>query len=254
MNIEKKLKQMYTSRSKHSNYQVLASELEPFLNSNEVKINSRNEKIRLDYILSNVKIKDKNVLDIGGNTGYFSFELLANEAKNVTYYEGNKEHAEFVKLASKILNRDAQILIHNEYYDFKQDDKYDIVLLLNVLHHIGDDFGDDSLSKQKALAQIIEYLNNVLLQADTVVFQLGFNWKGNILLPLFESGTKKELIEFIISNLNEKFQVVKIGVAQKIGNIIKFEDVNERNIERDDSLGEFLNRPIFIIKKKNLNK
>ncbi len=244
------LKKMYANTSKHSNYQILPTELENFLSSKEVDTKSRNEKIRLDYFLKNVDIKNKTILDIGGNTGYFTFEFLSNGAKSVEYYEGNKEHAEFVKLASEVIERENQVQVYNEYYNFDKNDKFDVILLLNVLHHIGDDFGNDELSREKALEKIIEHLNHILKQTNILVFQLGFNWKGDISLPLFEHGTKKELIDFITANLDEKYEIVKVGIAEKADNEIVFNDLNKSNIKRDDSLGEFLNRPIFIIRAK----
>lgn len=32
----------------------------------------------------------KSVLDIGGNSGFFTFELIEKGAKKIHYYEGNK--------------------------------------------------------------------------------------------------------------------------------------------------------------------
>ena len=244
------LKLMYANTSKHSNYQIIASDLDEFLSNGDVDIKSRNEKIRLDYFLENIDIKGKTILDIGGNTGYFSFEFLSRGAKSVDYYEGNKEHAKFVQIASEVLKRDNQINIYSEYYFFDKNDKFDIILLLNVLHHLGDDFGNDELSKEKALIKMVEHLNHILTQTDTLVFQLGFNWKGDISLPLFENGTKKELIDFIRINLDSKYEISKIGIAEDVKNVILFNDLNNRNIERNDAIGEFLNRPIFIIKEK----
>lgn len=246
-----KLKELYKNTSKHSNYQVLPEELRQFFDNNAIEVKSRNEKARLDYILQNVDIKNKSILDIGGNTGYFTFELLANGATNATYYDGNKEHAEFVRLASDVLKIRHKVSVNNEYYNFSQSDKFDIVLLLNVLHHVGDDFGNSDLSREKALEKIIEHLNFIMAHTDVLIFQLGFNWKGNILFPLFSNGTKKELIDFISSNLDKKYKILKIGIAEEKAEGIVYSDLNEKNIIRDDSLGEFLNRPIFIIKRKN---
>ena len=251
MNKINKLKEVYAKTSKHSNYQILPSDLEQYLSTEEIEVKSRNEKLRLNYILSKIDIENKKVLDIGGNTGYFTFEFLSNGANSVDYYEGNTEHADFVKIASEVLHREDQIKVHSEYYDFNKSDRYDIVLLLNVLHHIGDDFGDEKLSKKKALEAMLKHLNNLLQYTDILVFQLGFNWKGDINLPLFKNGTKKELVDFVKNNLASRYEIVNIGVAENIENEIVFKELNEKNILRDDSLGEFLNRPIFIIKSKN---
>ena len=39
-------------------------------------------------------------------------------------------------------------------------------------------------------------------------------------------------------------------MAQKKDAEIEYEDINEENNVRKDSLGEFLNRPLFIMKSK----
>ena len=244
------LKEMYASTSKHSNYQILASELQKYLTNDEIDVKSRNETIRLDYFLKNVDIQNKKVLGIGGNTGFFTFEFLKNGASSLEYYEGNAEHAKFVQLASEVLNYTDALSVHSKYYNFDQEEKYDVILLLNVLHHLGDDFGDDKVSKEKALETIIEHMKTMAKQTDILVFQLGFNWKGDRNSPLFENGTKKELIDFISSNLTDEFEIMNIGIAEEINDDVVYADLNDKNIQRIDSLGEFLNRPIFIMKSK----
>ncbi len=246
------LKQLYSNRSKHSNYQILSKRLSKILPPESTEVKSRSEKERLDYILSHIDVKAKTVLDIGGNTGFFSFELLENGASQIHYYEGNKEHADFVKLAGEILGVTERITITNDYLNFKKEliTKYDIILLLNVLHHIGDDYGDGKLTIEKAKKQILSQLVSLQNKADYIVFQLGFNWKGNSDLGLFKNGTKKELIDFISAGIKNVYEINNIGIAEKEDNQIIYKELNERNINRVDSLGEFLNRPLFILKSK----
>ena len=104
------LKEMYANTSKHSNYQILPTELEQYLANNDINVVTRNEEIRLKYFLENVEISNKKILDIGGNTGYFTFELLKHGALEVEYYEGNTEHAQFVKLAAKVLEYENNLI------------------------------------------------------------------------------------------------------------------------------------------------
>ncbi|MEC9209209.1 MAG: class I SAM-dependent methyltransferase [Bacteroidota bacterium] len=246
----KELKEMYANTSKHSNYQILPAALESFITDEDINVVTRNEKARLKYFLENVEISNKKVLDIGGNTGYFTFEFLKHGASILEYYEGNEEHAQFVKLAAEVLGYEDNLIAYNEYYNFDKEDHYDIILLLNVLHHLGDDFGDNQLSKEQVLELIIRHLKKVAKQTDVLIFQLGFNWKGNIDLPLFDNGIKQEMIDYILRNLRAEYEFIKIGVAEKAVNTVIYNDLNNKNIERDDSLGEFLNRPIFIMKSK----
>ena len=123
-----------------------------------IDVKSRNEKIRLDYFKSVIDFTGKSILDIGGNSGYFSIELLDSGAKSVHYYEGNKQHADFVAEASAVLGLEEKLKVTNGYLSFTDElegEKYDVVLLLNVLHHLGDDYGDQSLSLVKAKENII---------------------------------------------------------------------------------------------------
>jgi SAM-dependent methyltransferase len=251
MNNINTLVKQYQETSKHSNYQILPSRLARMKEFRDLDIKSRNEKIRLDYFKSVVNFKDKSILDIGGNTGYFSIELLDNGARFVHYYEGNKEHADFVSEASKVLNLEDKLKVTNDYLSFQDElegDKYDIVLLLNVLHHLGDDYGDKSLSLTKAKENIITQLNSMADKTDLMIFQMGFNWKGDRNICLFENGTKRELIDFISKGIKGFWEIVEIGLAMKDGNEVNYHSLNNQNIERDDSLGEFLNRPVFILK------
>jgi len=250
MQNKNKLLALYHETSKHSNYQILASPLEKYIGGESINVTSRNEKERLKYFVDNVKLQGEKVLDVGGNTGYFSFELLNNGASYVSYYEGNKAHALFVSEAAKVLNVEGKIDIHNEYYLFDDTakEKYDVIFLLNVLHHVGDDYGDEALSKEKALEIIAKSLQNLASKTDTLVFQLGFNWKGNRALTLFKNGTKADLIAFVRDAVNNFFEITSIGIAEKTLGCVVYNSLNDININRDDKLGEFLNRPIFIMR------
>lgn len=250
----KYLQELYKRTSKHANYQILSTRLSQLVDGKNLDIHSRYEAERLDYILKNVAVDDKNALDIGGNSGYFSFELLDKGAKNIHYYEGNRDHAEFVKIAASFLGVTDRVFVTNRYFAFDEMDdvkgNYDLVLLLNVLHHIGDDFGERTLTLDNAKKRIIEQLNSLTDITSLVVFQLGFNWKGNRDMGLFENGTKEEMIRFVTEGIRGYWKVVKIGIARQINGIIVYEDLNDWNIQREDCLGEFLNRPLFILEKQ----
>ncbi len=251
MNVDKlRLKELYSQKSKHSNYQTLPKKLADII-GDDIEVKTRYETERLAYILENIDVKNKSILDIGGNTGYFTFEMLGQGAKRVHYYEGDKIHAEFVKISSKYLNLEDRLDITDSYFSFTDMEfgiNYDVILLLNVLHHIGDDYGDKKISMEKAKKTIIRQLNGLAEIGKTMVFQLGFNWKGNRELCLFEHGTKTELINFIKDGTEKYWEIYKIGVAESQDNAIKYYDANIENMKRLDSLGEFLNRPLIIMR------
>lgn len=251
MSVKDDLFNYYTTKSKHSNYQVLPRRLRALLSSDEVQTKTRYELERLDYILEKITINNKTVLDIGGNTGFFTFELIEAGAKSTHCYEGNKEHADFVRLAAKALDLQ-NVRVTNRYFSFEDDvaERYDVILLLNVLHHIGDDYGDDALSMEAALKNIIRQLNSLADKTETLVFQMGFNWQGNINQNLFQHGTKQEMIDFIKDGIKNTWEIIAIGIPERTESGVKYMDLNNKNIARDDSLGEFLNRPLFIFRTK----
>lgn len=249
MNIEI-LKELYQNTSKHSNYQILPNCLKPFIDTNDLVINSRFEAERLDFLTSQVNFKDKKVVDIGGNTGYFTFQFIEEGANQVDYIEGNKEHSEFVKFAAEDLN--LNINVFNNYLNFDDDSTFsnnvDIVLLFNVIHHLGDDFGDPSISMENAKNLMANSINYFYGKTDTLILQMGFCWKGDRNLLLFENGTKEEMIDFVKKATDGKWTIQAIGVAEIENDKTIFNLLNESNIHRSDAMGEFRNRPIFILK------
>ena len=250
MNRMEQLKKLYMESSKHSNYQSLPRNLQQILPQEQLTTVLRHDEARLEYICSHVDVSGKNLLDIGGNTGFFTFETLRTGARHVDYYEGNKVHAEFVKIAAEVLACEDQVTVFPEYYMFKQNGAhYDIIFCLNVVHHLGDDFkrGTDM---EAAKEEMLSCVNNLADISDVMIFQMGFNWCGNKEHCLFKNGTKEEMEEFIQKGTKGYWKVLKCGIAEQCDGKIQYRDRNESNNMRIDSLGEFLNRPIFIMESE----
>jgi len=237
---------------KHRGYHILPERLNSKIDSEELKNKYVfYEKERIVYMKSKIDFKNKTVLDIGCNMGYFLFEILDVHAKKVTGYEGKILCGEFLNRAIKLMNEKNRFEFYNTYFNFnKVNEKYDVVLLLNVLHHLGDDYGDKTLSIEKARHHIIEQLNSLSKNTSIMIYQMGFNWQGNIKKCLFEKGTKAEMIDYIKTGTQNYWDIIAIGIAERYNSGIIYKDLTEKNIVRDDSLGEFLNRPIFILKSK----
>jgi len=246
-----KLKELYSKTSKHSNYQIIPNALESILSNTDIVVKTRQELERMNYLKEHLNFEGKTVLDVGGNTGYFSFESIDAGASEVLYIEGNMAHAEFVKEASIQLNK--KIKVYNEYLNFKEptgDEPYGMVLLFNVIHHLGDDYGDKNISITKAKEEMVDCINYFYDKTDLLVLQMGFCWQGDITKFLFENGTKSEMIDFVKEAVKNKWEILQIGIAEEINEETIYKPLNESNIERSDNLGEFRNRPIFILKKK----
>ena len=248
---KKELIDLYNKKTKHSNYQDMPKCLD-FLNKEKKSpAIKRFERERMKFLLDNLDFNGKNILDVGGNTGFFSFESIRAGANKVFFIEGDKNHFEFVNKAKDILGKDIHTC--NMYFNFYDNllfkEKIDIVFLLNVVHHLGDDFGDKNFSLDQAKIEIskaIKYFNN---KAEYLIFQMGFCWKGDRNLPIFKKGTKEEMINFIKESISDNWEIFGVGVAEDSGNnLTEYNFLNNINIKRDDSLGEFRNRPIFILK------
>lgn len=250
---KEKLENLYSKSSKHSNYQVFPDSFKGLLDQECLDIHTRYEKERFEYIKTHVELSGKTVVDIGGNTGFFTFSAEECGASHVDYYEGNATHAEFVRTAALALGKSGNISVFNEYYTFDASDKYhDVCVCLNVLHHLGDDFGSVN-DMEEAKNLMINAINNLAKSNAVLVFQLGFNWKGNRYKCLFPHGTKRELISFL-DNCNVSWETLFTGIAVKKNGQVVYEELSDTNIERQDDLGEFLNRPIFIMRSKVISQ
>ncbi|MDD3888177.1 MAG: class I SAM-dependent methyltransferase [Patescibacteria group bacterium] len=246
---------MLKKSSKHSHYQILPSQLVQYFEDKDYLPTGKVDSERLLFVIKNINLKNKTILDIGGNTGFFTFESINSEAKHVTYIEGNEEHANFAMKLTKILKLTKQISIKNQYFNFTQkryDEKFNVCFLLNVLHHVGDDFNSGLKNIGVAKEKIIKYLNNSSSFCDILIFQLGFNWQGNVHKPLFKNGTKKEMIDFIKKGTKNHWNIKTIGIAEIENGDLVYNKLNKNNINRNDEIGEFKNRPIFIMKKINV--
>ena len=184
-----KMISLYQNMSKHSGYQILPEEIQQYLGV-DVKTLSRFERERLEYIKKHIDLNDKKVMDIGGNTGYFTFNSIKSGAVHVDYYEGNAVHAEFVEHGKEIYTTE-RITVFNKYYSFEPTvAEYDLIFCMNVVHHLGDDFFCVK-TLEEAKREMMQCVNNLAFSAAVLVFQMGFNWMGNIQKPLFKNGTKK---------------------------------------------------------------
>lgn len=246
-----KLKELVEQKSKHSDYQLLHPSIADALQLSYTPA-GKNESKRQLYMQTHQPLENLRILDIGANTGYFSFAALESKAKSVVCIEGNKEHADFIQAAADVVLTSESIEVRNEYYNFKGeiDEKFDLILCLNVLHHLGDDFGEPSLTRESAKHEMISALNALSYRTNMLWFQLGFNWKGNRNSPLFKNGTKSELINFVSDNTKDHWIIRKVAVVDP--DSYEYLDTTPDLLQRFDELGEFLNRPIFLMESRHV--
>lgn len=245
------LADLVRQRSKHSAYQLLHPSVARLLGEAVPPVAGKGEAQRWRCIESHTRLAGARVLDIGANTGYFSFAALQAGAREVVCYEGNPQHARFIAQAAEALGLQDRLTVHAGYYPF--DDAaaearglpFDLCLCLNVLHHVGDDFGDPQLRLAAARTRMQEGIRHLADVARTLVLQLGFNWQGDRARPIFEHGTKDEMIDFVQQASVGHWRVRHIAVAE--GTARSYRALDEHNRRRDDAMGEFYNRPLFVM-------
>ena len=190
-----------------------------------------------------------NVIDIGANTGYFSMAAVQSHANKVVAFEGNDAHAKFIFAAAKFMEWESRLHVENRYFEFEDSGRmYDIAICLNVLHHLGDDFGDKSLNIEEAKKAIETRLETLSKRVRQCWFQLGFNWKGDRNSPLFPKGLKSEMIDFIQKACSDFWLIEKLAIYDPVKG--SYEPADEFLLQRFDDAGEFLNRPLFLLKSK----
>ena len=99
-----------------------------------VQIQGENLKDTADFIFPK-SLKRKSVLDIGCNYGYFCHEAKKRGANEVVGLEVNKKTAKIAKKISSLIGDGVEIINGDiKNLDFKK--RFDIILLLNVIHHL----------------------------------------------------------------------------------------------------------------------
>lgn len=254
MNRKPSLDELYSKTSKHSHYQALPTAVLDLLEETPPGIRSRFERERLQFLQRHLPIGGLEVADIGGNTGYFTIELLNLGARKLTYYEGNRSHAEFLHAAAEQLSLLDRLQIHNSYLDLAATElpaPVDLTLLLNVLHHSGDDYGA-ARSIDHAKALILRSINHLARSSRWLLLQIGFNWKGDRNLGLFADGTKQEMLHYLEEGTRSDWQVQAVGIAEELNGDIEYATPNAENLVRCDAMGEFLNRPLLLLRSKRI--
>lgn len=246
------LKDLYLQRSKHSNYQLVHPLVAKLLGDTADLPVGKLELERQTYFDRALPLLGARVLDIGANTGYFSFGALHGGAKHVTCYEGNQEHAAFVAHCAEQAGLADRLRMHASYFDFLAPitQTFDVTYCLNVLHHLGDDFGDQSLNVDAAREQMLKSLHHMAGLTRVLVLQLGFNWKGDVRCPLFEGGEKAALIDFVAQGVGDSWLIEEVTVPNAVTRA--YEPISEDNLPRNNQIGEFMNRPLFKMRSRVL--
>jgi SAM-dependent methyltransferase len=244
---------LYECRSKHSAYQQVHPRVRPLLAGPVDAGLGKLEPQRARLFAAVLPLRGARVLDIGANTGYFGFAALEAGAAQVTCVEGNAEHARFMRDAASQLGLQERVQVESRYFAFGDDalaGPYDVGLCLNVLHHLGDDFGDRALTLDAARHRIAQCLDALATRVRVLALQIGFNWKGDRTRPLFAGGEKRALAAFVEQAAAAGWVIEGTWVADPATR--EFVPLGTELLPRNDTVGEFMNRPLFVLHSRRL--
>lgn len=261
--LREKLQRFYDDGSKHSRYQNVPKFVEAELGYHE-EINEtwRGDSARLEFLVNNLPLAGKNtVADIGANTGFFTLSL-AHEFRTAkfTAYEPHLAHCQFIQTIVEHFGV-PNVAVQNEAVDLEKLGSmpfYDVILLLNILHHAGVDFDHHLVhSRHEFEDYASEYLARLSTKCNNLVLQLGYRWGGNKAEPLLPVGDIGAMLSLIKRLAKGNWRIAQVGLYERDDHLGHYTSVlpgadGNITLELDQltSVGvvsEFYRRPILLM-------
>jgi len=206
---------------------------------------------RAAFMCAHKSVAGQKVLDIGANQGYMSIEAALRGALSVDAFESNEIDGAFLSQAAMAFPELGALSAHALNYEFAQTNtRWNYVVCLNVLHHVGRYFDGHISDMEQAKIAMGEHLQRLLLKGGCVWLQLGFNWQGDTLQPMFANGTKGEMTDFVEGLLGADAHIATVGIYSPDSHAYEAVALNDRAHplwQRMEGLGEFGNRPLYLI-------
>ena len=108
---------------------------------NKIFLTRSNAKFYLKQLFNGISFENRNVLDIGGGSGWVSFYSALNGAKNAVCLEPSEDGSTkgsdllFKKNKNK-LNINSATLVQTKIEDYDSEKKFDIVIMNNSINHL----------------------------------------------------------------------------------------------------------------------
>jgi SAM-dependent methyltransferase len=160
-------------------------------------IASRSVIGRIRILLNYLDFSNKNILDIGCSGGAISREFSIY-AKHITAIDADEE------IISQNLRQNKSYAIENIDYKVNNlmeisvsEKKYDIVLMLSVLHHVFSGSDAYSWNDGNAINPVISKLKDITIISDVFVIELGMPYEGydwSVNLPYNDSDVEAWLL------------------------------------------------------------
>jgi SAM-dependent methyltransferase len=97
----------------------------------------RDMRPRIDEVLGSIDLQGRSLLDVGTNYGMFPWAAVERGASRAVGLEPNPQHFAVSRRIAE-LNGDRWEVRPNRVEELEPDEQFDVVLFLNVLHHVLD--------------------------------------------------------------------------------------------------------------------
>lgn len=260
------LLERYSDGSKHSVYQNIPSFIELKLKLNPKLDNLwRSDIPRWDLLQDFFSENEiQSVADVGANTGYFSFNFANTFPQlSVSAFELNPNHVDFIKKLSdyfEIRNVKGfcdKLTLENA----SAFPEHDLILYMNIAHHIGHDFNKEVSTKENIQQSIIDIVSQLSKKCKWLVYQMGYNWGGDKTKPIIDLNDDVKKYRWTKEIFDKSgFEIALTAIATRVGDSMEYCDLNidvsdEALQEQLDELNvsnnsEFFRRPFFVLQSK----
>lgn len=177
------LKSILLYHGRHGLYQKLPPTLPQNIRDQFPKRwDTRLDEERYDWITSSLDCKNKSILEIGANIGYFSSKFADSCDSSVYAYEPDSQLFEILNTIIRLSNLEEKVSAQNTSITLDTIDslpKVDIILNLNVIQHAGYDFETTSVSSLEDWRDYsVRFLRKLKSRSDIMVFQMGYQLWG----------------------------------------------------------------------------
>lgn len=252
---------LYMHSGKHANYQPLPAFVVEQLGV-DVPVNPRwrADHGRLDYLDAHFDFSGQRLLDVGANTGLFTATLAHQyPTSHCVAWELEEKSANFIRaLANEFNLANVEVIQQALDYPMAQamPERFDTLLLFNVLHHAGVDFDTALVPDRQALRGYIQAFLKALRPATKcILYQMGFNWGGDTAQPVAGRNALTEKLAYVEAALVDTgWRVEHVGlVLDPQARQIELFDWNGAlaqadrcdRLGREGGLSEFYLRPLF---------
>ena len=214
-------------KSRHFFYQKIPD----FISKQKNNLRIDQDQMRLKWFLQNFKMKEARVLDVGSNFGYMCLSVSKIRNYECTGFESEKQVYKFSEKLRKKSNL-KNVFFFNKKLQFMNLDNlqnYDIIFLLNVLHHAGHTYDKNRIQySQKWINYVIKYLRKIRKKSKYIFFQTG---NVNFGINYFDNKKTFKVIPEIMKRSGWKIK--KIGIIKNFNKKnLKYETYERKNINK----------------------